>query len=202
LLGFHPTWINWIGQCITTSSFSILLDGSPYGNFKPSRGIRQRDPLSHFLFILGKIILSRLILRDKALGSLQGINVAPLSPPISHLLFADDVMIFARAKVQDANAIFNCLSTYSKWSGQCINLSKSAVFFNKNCSVNAISEVNGILNLPLIPIMAKYLGIPLFFSHNKRDAFMDIKEDMLRDYWLESQAFISSCSYYLVKICG
>jgi len=95
-----------------------------------------------------------------------------------------------------------CLSTYSKWSGQCINLSKSAVFFNKNCSVNAISEVNGILNLPLIPIMAKYLGIPLFFSHNKRDAFMDIKEDMLRDYWLESQAFISSCSYYLVKICG
>jgi hypothetical protein len=85
-------------------------------------------------------------------------------------------MIFTRAKVQDANAIFNCLSTYSKWSGQCINLSKSAVFFSKNCSVNAISEVNGILNLPLIPIMAKYLGIHLFLSHNKRDAFMDIKD--------------------------
>ncbi|XP_062155308.1 uncharacterized protein LOC133863382 [Alnus glutinosa] len=158
LLGFHPTWINWIGQCITTSSFSILLDGSSYGNFKPSRGIRQGDPLSHFLFILGSKILSRLILRDVALGSLQGIKVAPLSPPISHLLFADDVMIFTRAKVQDANAILNCLSTYSKRSGQCINLSKSAVFFRKNCSVNAISKVNVILNLPLIPVRAKYLG--------------------------------------------
>jgi len=163
LLGFHPTWINWIGQCITTSSFSILLDGSPYGNFKPSRGIRQGDPLSHILFILGSEILSRLILRDEALGSLQGIKVAPLSPPISHLLFADDVMIFTRAKVQDVNAILNCLSTYSKWSGQCINLSKSVVFFSKNCSVNAISDVNGILNLPLIPVRAKYLGIPIFF---------------------------------------
>jgi hypothetical protein len=62
LLGFHPTCINWIGQCISNSSFSILLDGSPYGNFKPSRGIRQGDPLSPFLFILGSEILSRLIL--------------------------------------------------------------------------------------------------------------------------------------------
>jgi hypothetical protein len=110
------------------------------------------------------------------LGSLQGIKVALLSPPISHLLFADDVMIFTRAKVQDANAILNCLSTYSKWSGQCINLSKSAVFFSKNCSANAISDVNEILNLPLIPVRAKYLGIPLFLSHNKRDAFLDIKD--------------------------
>jgi hypothetical protein len=152
------------------------LDGSLFGNFKPTRGIRQGDPLSHFLFILGSKILSRLILRDEALGSLQGIKVAPLSPPISHLLFADDVMIFTRSKVQDANAVLNCLSTYFKWFGQRINLSKLVVFFTKNCSVNAISEVNGILNLPLIPVRAKYLGIPLFLSHNKRDAFMDIKD--------------------------
>jgi hypothetical protein len=92
-LGFHPTWINWIGKCITTSSFSILLDGSPYGNFKPTRGVSQGDPLSHFLFILGSKILSRLILKVKALGCLEGIKVAPLSP-ISHLLFADDVNDF------------------------------------------------------------------------------------------------------------
>jgi hypothetical protein len=116
LLGFHPTWINWIGQCITTSSFSILLDGSPYGNFKPTWGIRQGDPLSLFMFILGSEILSRLILRSEALGFLQGIKVAPLSLPISHL-FADDVMIFTRAKVQDATVVLNCLSTYPKWSG-------------------------------------------------------------------------------------
>jgi hypothetical protein len=176
LLGFHPTWINWIGQCITTSSFSILLDGSPYGNYKPTRGIRQGDPLSPFLFILGSKILSRLILRNEALGFLQGIKVAPLSPPISHILFANDVLIFTRAKVQDATAVLNCLSTYSKWSSQCINLSKSTVFFSRNCSVTAISEINGILNLPLIPVRAQYLGIPLFLSHNKRDAFIDIKD--------------------------
>jgi hypothetical protein len=36
LLGFSSIWINWICQCISTSSFSILLNGSPFGFFKPS----------------------------------------------------------------------------------------------------------------------------------------------------------------------
>jgi hypothetical protein len=63
LLGFNSTWINWFSQCLTTSSFSILLDESPYGKFAPFRGLRQEDPLSHFLFILGYEILSRILLK-------------------------------------------------------------------------------------------------------------------------------------------
>jgi hypothetical protein len=39
-LGFHPVWVQWIRQCITTSSFSILLDGAHFGKFFPSRGLR------------------------------------------------------------------------------------------------------------------------------------------------------------------
>jgi hypothetical protein len=175
LLGFHPTWIQWIGQCITTS-FSILLDGAPFGNFWPSRGLRQGDPLSLFLFILGYEILSRLILREENLGSLHGIKMASLCPPISHLLFADDVMLFSRANVQEATSTLNCLSTYSKWSGQCINLAKSSFFFSKNCQTAFILAINGILNLPPTSARAKYLRIPLFLNRNKKDAFIDIKD--------------------------
>jgi hypothetical protein len=69
-LGFHPTWINWIKQCISTSSFSILLDGAPFGNFVPSRGLRQGDPLSPFLFILGSEMLSRLLLEGRTEGAI------------------------------------------------------------------------------------------------------------------------------------
>ena len=49
---FSHKWINWIRECLASPSFSIMLNGSPNGYFKSTRGIRQRDPVSPFLFIL------------------------------------------------------------------------------------------------------------------------------------------------------
>ena len=89
------------------------IDGAPFGKFLPYRCLRQGDPLSSFLFILGSEILSRLIVREKNLGLLQGIKMARLCPPITHLLFADDVIIFSRAKACEAEVILKCLNTYS-----------------------------------------------------------------------------------------
>lgn len=113
-LSFHPTWIHSIRQCIATTSFSVLLGGVPFGNFRPSHGLRQGDPLSPFLFILGFEILSRLIMREEHLGSLHGIKMATLSPSISHLLFAVDIMFISRANAQETRSILHCLSTYSR----------------------------------------------------------------------------------------
>lgn len=56
-LGFHPKWIHMIEQCISAVSFSILLDGSPFGKFIPHHGLSQGGPLSPFLFILGTEVL-------------------------------------------------------------------------------------------------------------------------------------------------
>jgi hypothetical protein len=176
LMGFHPTWIQWIKQCITTSSFSILLDGAPFGKFFPTRGLRQGDPLSPFLFILGSEILSRLIAREENLGLMHGIKMARNCPPISHLLFADDVIIFSRANVNEAEVVLNCLNTYSSWSGQRINMSKSAVFFSRNCRSNSKAAINRILNLAQIPACSKYLGIPLFMHRKKHDSFVELKD--------------------------
>ena len=67
-LGFHPKWIKRIEECITTVSFSVVINGEPVGKFSPSRGLRQRDPISAFLFILGIEALSRLINREENLG--------------------------------------------------------------------------------------------------------------------------------------
>jgi hypothetical protein len=178
LLGFNSMGIYWIRQCITTSCFSILLDGAPFGKFFHSQGLRESDPLSPFLFILGSEILSRLILREDDLGSLHGIKMARRSPSISHLLFADDVLMLSRANAREDQSILNCLTSYFNWSGQCINVAKSAVFYSRNCRPVARNSINGLLNLAQILARAKYLQIPLFM-HRGKDSLLSLKLNFL-----------------------
>jgi hypothetical protein len=123
--------------------------------------------------------LSRLIEREESLGLIHGIKMARMCPPISHLLFADYVIIFSKANPSEVGVILRCLNTYSTWSGQHINMSKSTIFFSKNCKSSTKDAVNGILHLALIPSRAKYLGIPLFMHKSKKESFIDIKDKIL-----------------------
>jgi hypothetical protein len=122
---------------------------------------------------------SQVFLKEELLGNLHGIKIARNSPSISHLLFADDIMIFSKATKREANSILKCLSTYSVWSGQKLNVSKSSLFLSKNCRSSTISLIKSILNLSVIPAKAKYLGIPLFFNKSKKLTFVDLKHKLL-----------------------
>jgi hypothetical protein len=172
-LGFHPTWINWIKLCITSSSFSIMLNGSPFGNFNPERGLRQGDPLSPFLFILGTEVLSRLLLRQESQGLLSGIKIARNFSPISHLLFADDLILFTKATSSQANSLKVVLDQFCTWSGQAINPSKSFIHFSRNTDSSVIHNICGILPFKRALSSAKYLGLPLFFGKSKSANFKD-----------------------------
>jgi hypothetical protein len=115
-LGFHSSWLNWIKLCISSSSFSILLNGNPFGLFSPKKGLRQGDPLSPFMFILGTEVISCLLFSEEAVGNLKGLKISRHTHAIHHLLFADDLLIFGKATLKEASYIQACLTKYCLWS--------------------------------------------------------------------------------------
>jgi hypothetical protein len=111
-LGFNETWIGWIEACISSSSFSILINGSPFGMISPARGLRQGEPLSLFLFIMGSEVFSRLMFHEASLGHLKGLKIAKNNLAINPLFFADELLIFGHATLSEACSINSCLAKY------------------------------------------------------------------------------------------
>ncbi|KAG8388292.1 hypothetical protein BUALT_Bualt02G0110400 [Buddleja alternifolia] len=136
IFGFHDNFVHLVSQCISTPTFSALANGSPCGYFKSTRGIRQGDPLSPYLFILYVELLSRMINRAESEGKIHGIIVARTAPVVSHLLYADDLNIFCRATKEEATEIKGILQMFESWSSQRANSSKSFIHFSRNTSEN------------------------------------------------------------------
>ena len=102
-MGFGSRWKSWIKTCISTVRFSIMINGSPSGFFGSSQGIRQGDPLSPLLFLLVMEVLSRMLRRTEEAGLIRGFkasNVVEDGLSISHLLFADDTIVFCDAELE------------------------------------------------------------------------------------------------------
>ena len=93
-LGFQEEWIRLIMMCVTTVSYSVLINGEPKGKITPTRGLHQGDPISPYLFLLCAEGLTAMLRRDEREGLISGISVCRGAPKISHLLFADDCIIF------------------------------------------------------------------------------------------------------------
>ena len=85
--GFAEKWIIMIMECIRTVQYSILLDGVPKGYIIPSRGLRQGDPLSPYLFLLCAEGLLALLKKSSLVGRLKGLQTRRLGPWVSHLFF-------------------------------------------------------------------------------------------------------------------
>ena len=84
-------------QCVITLSFSILVNGGKTKQFHPSQGLRQGDPLSPYLFIICQEVLYRLIENKLALGNISGVRINVSDQIITHVMFADHLMLFANA---------------------------------------------------------------------------------------------------------
>ena len=142
--------------------------------FRPSRGIRQGDPLSPYLFILCSEVVSGLCNRAQEDGSLKDIQVARVCPYINHLLFVDDTMFFLKSNKASRAALKNIMRRYKTASGQLINTEKSAITFSSKTLADLKHTVKDDLQIQKEGGTGKYLGLPDNFGRRKRDLFASI----------------------------
>ncbi|EOY02236.1 Uncharacterized protein TCM_011923 [Theobroma cacao] len=168
--GFNDRWISMIKACISNCWFSLLINGSLVGYFKSERGLRQGDSISPLLFVLAADYLSRginqLFNRHKSLLYLSGCFM-----PISHLAFADDIVIFTNGCRPALQKILVFLQEYEEVSGQQVNHQKSCFITANGCPMTRrqiIAHTTGFQHKTL-PVI--YLGAPLHKGPKKVTLF-------------------------------
>jgi hypothetical protein len=185
-MGFHIRWVNLIMSLVTSVPFSVLFNGTPLDEFHPSRGLRQGDPISPYLFLLGAEGLSGLHKQSRQSSHLHGIKVAPTTPAVNHLFFADDSLLFVKVTVEGAMEVNDLLEKYCNASGHRINLDKSSVYFRKGCPVERRNLVKAALNVFTETLNEKYLGIPSDVGRSKSGAFKYLKDSI----WKKIQGWL------------
>jgi hypothetical protein len=158
--GFDQGWINWILNLTSSAFFSILVNGVPSQPFSPSRGIRQGDPLSPFLFVLMAEGLGRYIKAAVLEGSLKGLPLHNIQPAPSHSQFVDDTLLLNSPTAREAIKLNSILSDFSEASGMVLNLDKSKIFFFNTPSCIQI-HISRLLGIPRSSLPSNYLGVPL-----------------------------------------
>ena len=175
-MGFSHRWIQLTSMCVKSVSYSIMMNGQPHGLITPSRGLRQGDPLSPYLFLLATEGLNGLFNQAELGGDIRGVALCPAGPRISHLLFADDSLVFCRATIPECVKIQSILYRYELASGQSINRGKTNVFFSSNTLPRTREAIITFLGIPASQNYEFYLGLPSLVGRAKKKSFSLIKE--------------------------
>ena len=155
---FSENWIRLTMMCVCTTKLSFLVDGVPTTPIKPGRGLRQGDPLSPYLFTLLMQNFSSLINEKENRQELKPFKQSRVKG-ITHLMYADDLLVFCKAKRNCLTAVKELFKQFSANTGLCINNHKSTVHFSE--ATQNKEELLGILGYNQGKFPIKYLGLPL-----------------------------------------
>ncbi|GAU48100.1 hypothetical protein TSUD_133200 [Trifolium subterraneum] len=171
--GFNENFCQWIKVILHSASLSVSINGKQRGFFSCNRGVRQGDPLSPLLFCIAEDVLSRgltKLVSDQKIKLIKGTRNFMVP---SHILYADDIMVFCKGNANSINEVANLFLRYANCSGQSINPSKSIVYAGSMTAQrhNQIANLLGF-SVGFLPFL--YLGVPMFKGKPKTSHFQFI----------------------------
>ena len=152
--------VDIVMTCINSANLLILWNGEPMEKFAPSRGIRQGDPLSPYLYVICMERLAHLIDQEVHNGNWKPVKASRGGPPISNLAFADDLILFTEASVEQAQVMKWCLDRFCAASGSKVNVDKSKIYFSANTHLDIRDAICNNLAMESTDDFGKYLGVP------------------------------------------
>ncbi|XP_074315271.1 uncharacterized protein LOC141651458 [Silene latifolia] len=169
---FPPQFQKWIMECVTSTWFSLKINGSITGFFKGESGLREGDPLSPFLFVMGMEYLSRIL---RGIHKQHQVSYHPKCGRIglNHLIFADDLMIFFRGDTSSVRAVTKSLGRFAQLSGLQANPEKTSIYMRgirediQREILRAIGYTEGFFRF-------RYLGVPLNEGKLNKTMFADL----------------------------
>jgi hypothetical protein len=175
-LGFHRDWVNVGMRFISPVTYKFKVNGELTEEIVPTRGLRQGDSLSAYLFLICAEAFSCLLKTAEAREQIRGARVCPETLSINHLLFADDSLLLYKLDSQSTSHLRNILDLYEECSGQIINKDKSSIMFSPNTRQAERDAVMQEMGVTSEAHNDKYLGLPIYMGKSKVQTFNYLKD--------------------------
>ncbi|XP_071906091.1 uncharacterized protein [Coffea arabica] len=172
--GFGEQWIDRVWRLVSNIWFSVLVNGASVGFFKSTRGIRQGDPLSPGLFIIGAEVMSRSLNKLLENREFKCFLVPKGCPKITHLSYTDDVLVFSGACSSSLRCVIQTIGGYEAISGQKINVQKCGFLTHDKLPSYCMARVRRATGFGHKSFPVRYSGCPLFTGLRKSVYFMEM----------------------------
>lgn len=226
-LGLPKKFIKWISLCVTSASFSVQVNGELAGYFQSKRGLRQGCSLSPYLFVLCMNVLSRMI-DEAAVKGRIGYHPRCKNIDLTHLCFADDLMIFTDGTKNSIEGILGVFEEFDKMSGLKISMEKS-VLFMAGVTIQRKEETLRQYKFATGSLPVRYLSLPLltknmtvtdylplvekirkrisnwtgrFLSYAERLQLINSVIMSLTNFWMAAFRLPSSCIIEIERLCS
>ena len=144
--------------CVSSVSYSVLINGAPTKPFRARMGLRQEDPMSPFSFAIAMEYFSRLL--HKVKGHDIKFHSKCKKSGVMELLFANDLLVFTQPDTHSLSSLRKIINDFARVFGLHINNNKSAIYL---AGVTEEEEVDILesIGVPKGELSFRYLGFPL-----------------------------------------